>query len=179
MRLKVKLMDAAQMRRVLIRMAHEIIERNRGTESIALLGIQRRGVPIAKEISEIIRTVDGRKVPVGSLDVTLYRDDFSMMGKHPVINDTDVPFPITDTDVILVDDVLYTGRTTRAAIDAVMQMGRPKSVQLAVVVDRGDRELPIGANFVGKFVPTTKDEIISVSVKSLDGEDGVEVYALD
>lgn len=178
MRLKYQLMDEMQMRRTLIRMSHEIIERNRGVKGLQLIGIQRRGVTLAEEISQIIKTVEGLDVPVGVLDITWYRDDLSLVTEHPCIKGTDIPFNITDTDVILVDDVLYTGRTVRAAIDALIEMGRPKSIQLAVLVDRGNRELPIGADFVGKDVPSSKDELISVSVKAIDGENRVDIYSL-
>lgn len=178
MRLKNRLMDAAQYRRVLIRMSHEIIERNRGN-AVRLIGIQRRGVPIASEIAEIVKTMDGADVPVGVLDITWYRDDLSLVAEHPCIKGTDIRFNLTGENIILVDDVLYTGRTVRAAIDALMEMGRPKSIQLAVLIDRGNRELPIGADYVGKLVPTSKDELVSVSVKEIDGEDAVDIYGMD
>lgn len=178
MRLKCQLMDNMQFRRTLIRMSHEIIERNRGAANLQFIGIQRRGVPIAEELAGIIRTVEGKEVPVGVLDITWYRDDLSLVTEHPKIKGTDIPFNITDTDIILVDDVLYTGRTVRAAIDALMEMGRPKSIQLAVVIDRGNRELPIGADYVGKVVPTSRDELISVSVLAVDGVDRIDIYSL-
>ncbi len=178
MRLKCQLMDNMQFRRTLIRMSHEIIERNRGAANLQFIGIQRRGVPIAEELAKIIRTVEGRDVPVGVLDITWYRDDLSLVTEHPKIKGTDIPFNITDTDIILVDDVLYTGRTVRAAIDALMEMGRPRSIQLAVVIDRGNRELPIGADYVGKMVPTSRDELISVSVMAVDGVDRIDIYSL-
>lgn len=178
MRLKCRLMDDAQYRRTLIRMSHEIIERNRGASGLQFVGIQRRGVPLAEELSKIIKTVEGLDVPVGVLDITWYRDDLSLVTEHPCIKGTNIPFTITDANIILVDDVLYTGRTVRAAIDALIEMGRPKSIQLAVLIDRGNRELPIGADFVGKTVPTSKNELISVSVKAIDGLDCVEIYSL-
>ena len=178
MRLKCQLMDNMQFRRTLIRMSHEIIERNRGAANLQFIGIQRRGVPIAEELAKIIRTVEGRDVPVGVLDITWYRDDLSLVTEHPKIKGTDIPFNITDTDIILVDDVLYTGRTVRAAIDALMEMGRPKSIQLAVVIDRGNRELPFGADYVGKVVPNYRDELISVSVLAVDVLYRIDIYSL-
>lgn len=177
MRLKAHVMDAQAMRRTLIRMAHEIIERNRGTK-VRLIGIQRRGVPLAKSLAEIIETVDGSVIPVGVLDITWYRDDLSLVAEHPTIKGTDIPFNIEGENVVLVDDVLFTGRTVRAAIDALMEMGRPQSIQLAVLIDRGNRELPISADYVGKSIPTSHDELISVSVAELDGEDKVEIYSI-
>lgn len=178
MRLKTRLMDESQVRRTLIRMAHEIIEKNRGTQ-VRLIGIQRRGVPLAAEIAEIMQTVEGAEIPVGVLDIAWYRDDLSLVAEHPTIKGTDIPFNITGENIILVDDVLYTGRTVRAAIDALMEMGRPQSIQLAVLVDRGNRELPIGADYVGKNVPTSKSELVSVSVKETDGEDAVDIYSIN
>lgn len=178
MRLKNRLMDGAQVRRTLIRISHEIVEKNRGSR-VRLIGIQRRGVPLAAALADIIKTVEGDRVPVGVLDITWYRDDLSLVAEHPTIKGTDIPFNITDENIILVDDVLYTGRTVRAAIDALMEMGRPRSIQLAVLVDRGNRELPIGPDYVGKLVPTSRDELISVSVKSLDGEDAVDIYSIN
>lgn len=179
MRLKANLMDAMQMRRAIIRISHEIIERNRGADKLALVGIQRRGVPLAQQIAEVIKTVERIDVPVGKLDITLYRDDLSLVSEHPEIKGTYVPFAVTGTNVVLVDDVLYTGRTTRAAIEAVMEMGRPNTIQLAVLIDRGNRELPVGADYVGKVVPSSKDELISVSVKEIDKENRVDIYSMN
>ena len=142
---------------------------------IVFVGIKTRGVPLAKRISENIESFEKVKIPVGVLDITLYRDDLSKINSDPVLNDTDVPFDIVDKTVILVDDVLYTGRTARAAMDAVMAMGRPSSIQLAVLVDRGHRELPIRADFVGKNIPTAKSEIVSVKLTETDGETGVYI----
>lgn len=179
MRFKAAILDEAQMRRALIRMSHEIIEKNRGIDNVVLIGIQRRGVPLAQQIAEIIKTVEGSTVPVGFLDITLYRDDLSLISEHPQIKSTDLPFSITNANVILVDDVLYTGRTTRAAMEALSENGRPKTVQLAVLIDRGGRELPIGADYVGKVLPCSKDEIVSVNVAEIDKVNSVEIYCLN
>lgn len=179
MRLKATIMDEAQMRRALIRMAHEIIECNHGAENVVLVGIQRRGVPLAKAIAEIIKAVDGVEVPVGILDITLYRDDLSLVAEHPQIKNTDIPFMLMGANVILVDDVLYTGRTIRAAMEAIADCGRAKTIQLAVLIDRGGRELPIGANYIGKVLPSSRDELVSVNVKEIDNSDSVEIYSLN
>lgn len=174
-RIKAELMDAEAISRVLGRIAHEIIERNKGTDRLCLVGIQRRGVTLAKRIAEKIRQVEGKAVPTGILDITLYRDDLSMLSEHPVINGSDIPFALTGLKVVLVDDVLYTGRTIRAAIDALMDMGRPAAIQLAVLIDRGHRELPIRADYVGKNVPTSRMEIVDVQVSDIDGIDRVVI----
>lgn len=173
---KAVLMDAIAMNRALVRLSHEIIEKNRGIDNIALVGIRTRGVPIAKRLAEHIMTSEGSEIKVGILDITLYRDDLSIIADHPVINSTDIDFNIVGKDIILVDDVLYTGRTARAAIEAVMEMGRPSSIQLAVVIDRGHRELPIRADFVGKNVPTSRNEVIKVDLLEADGTDQVLLY---
>ena len=178
MRFKAKVMDETQVRRAVIRMAHEIIEHNRGIEKMYLIGIQRRGLPLAMELARVIKAVEGIDIPVGSLDITLYRDDLSTIAELPQINKTDLPFSITDADIILVDDVLYTGRTIRAALEVLAECGRPKTVQLAVLVDRGNRELPIGANFVGKVVPSSHEELVSVNVPEIDGTSSVEIYSM-
>lgn len=164
MKEKAKIMDDQAMSRAVFRIAHEIIEKNKGVSEVVLIGIQRRGVPLAKQLTEHIEKVEGLKVPVGTLDITFYRDDLSLVNEHPVVNGTDIPFNITDRAVVLVDDVLYTGRTVRAALDALMDSGRPRSIQLAVLIDRGHRELPIRADFVGKNVPTSRNELISVRI---------------
>ncbi len=177
MRLKACIMDETQMRRALIRMAHEIVERNRG-EKVCLVGIHRRGVPLATQLSEVIKTVTDETVPVGVLDITLYRDDLSLIADHPQLKSSNLPFAIEGAHIILVDDVLYTGRTVRAGINAICELGRPKTVQLAVMVDRGGRELPIGADYVGKHVPTSRSELVSVSVREYDGKNSVEIYDL-
>lgn len=178
MRLKATIMDSSAMRRALIRMAHEILEYNHGTDGIVLIGIQRRGVPLAKELASIIKAVDGKTVPVGVLDITLYRDDLSLIAEHPQIKNTDLPFSLENVNVILVDDVLYTGRTIRAAIEALSDGGRPKTIQLAVLIDRGGRELPIGANYVGKLLPCSHDELVSVNVMEIDKSESVEIYSM-
>lgn len=170
---KAKIMDAAGIKRVLSRLASEIVERNKGTDDLLLVGIHRRGVPLAKRLAERIDLLEGVTVPVGALDITLYRDDLSTIAPHPVVSKTEFPIDITDHNLILVDDVLYTGRTVRAALDHIMDYGRPRRVQLAVLVDRGHRELPIQADYVGKFVPTKDSEIIKVMVKEIDGVDEV------
>ncbi|MDR2201180.1 MAG: bifunctional pyr operon transcriptional regulator/uracil phosphoribosyltransferase PyrR [Clostridiales bacterium] len=179
MRFKANVMDAAQMRRALIRMGHRIVEHNRASPAVALVGIQRRGLTLARELAAVIRDLDGFDIPVGAVDVTLYRDDLALVAELPALKNTDLPFPVTDADIILVDDVLYTGRTVKAAMEVLWSLGRPKTVQLAVLIDRGRRELPIGANFVGKTVPSERDELISVSVKEIDGVNSVDLYSLN
>jgi pyrimidine operon attenuation protein/uracil phosphoribosyltransferase len=168
-------MDKDQMERSLQRMAHEIIEQNRGLEKIRLVGIRSRGVPLAERLSSYLKLISNQEVPVGILDITLYRDDLSTICHQPVIKGSAIDFDIEDAVVVLVDDVLYTGRTVRAAIDALMDFGRPKQIQLAVLIDRGHRELPIKADYVGKNVPTSKEEIIKVSLEETDGEDSVKI----
>ncbi|MDR1510249.1 MAG: bifunctional pyr operon transcriptional regulator/uracil phosphoribosyltransferase PyrR [Synergistaceae bacterium] len=175
MREKARIMDEQSMKRAIHRIAHEIIERNKGTGSVALIGIQRRGVPIAKLLAAHIEEVENTSVQNGSLDITFYRDDLSLLAEHPVINGTDIPFSITGRDVVLVDDVLFTGRTTRAAMEAIMEVGRARTIQLAVLIDRGHRELPIRADFVGKNVPTSRSELIAVKIAPFDAEDCVLV----
>lgn len=178
MKLKANIMDETMITRAIARMSHEIIEHNHGVDNVFLVGIQRRGVPLAKEIAKVIESVTGKNIPVGFLDITLYRDDLSTIAEHPQIKGSNLPFPIEKSNIILVDDVLYTGRTIRAAINIIMEFGRAKTVQLAVLIDRGNRELPIGANYIGKNIPTSKDEIISVSVKDIDGKESVDIYSL-
>lgn len=175
MKEKAEIMDQDGIIRAITRIAHEIIERNRGIEDVVLMGIQRRGVPLAKLISQKIFEVEGKKVPVGILDITFYRDDLSMLAEHPVVNGTEINFPVTDKKVVLVDDVLYTGRTARAAMDATMDIGRPKMIQLAILIDRGHRELPIRADYVGKNVPTSKTELINVKLFDIDGLNAVTI----
>lgn len=170
---KTILMDAQAVQRALIRVAHEIIEKNKGSRDLTLVGIRTRGVPLAKRLAEEIEKIEGVKPPVGILDITLYRDDLSTLGYQPVVHETQIPFDINDKKIILVDDVLFTGRTVRAALGAIMDIGRPKSIQLAVLVDRGHRELPIRADYVGKNVPTSRKEIVSVQLKSTDSAEQV------
>lgn len=173
MREKARIMDQQGIKRALTRIAHEIIERNKGTENLVLIGIRRRGVPLAARLARRIKEIEGSLVPVGILDITLYRDDLSTLGHQPVVHQTEVTFSVEGKKVVLVDDVLYTGRTIRAALDAVMDLGRPGVIQLAALVDRGHRELPIRADYVGKNVPTSKKEIIAVQLQETDGEDSV------
>lgn len=170
---KAVLMDEEAINRALTRIAHEIIEKNKGVEGMVLIGIQRRGVPLARAIAEKIKNAEGVEVPIGILDITLYRDDLSMLADVPQINGTDIPFSINDVKTVLVDDVIFTGRTVRAAIDAIMDAGRPKNIQLAVLVDRGHRELPIRPDYVGKNVPTALSELVQVQVREIDGEQAV------
>lgn len=176
MKLKAILLDDKAIRRSLVRISHEIIEKNKGVEDIILVGIKRRGYPLAKRISEQIENIEGIKVPVGSVDITLYRDDLSNISEIPNINSTDIEVSIKDKIVILVDDVLFTCRTVRAAIDAIIDTGRPNSIQLAVLIDRGHKELPIRADFVGKNVPTSRNEIVKVEIEEIDGVGSVKIY---
>lgn len=176
---KAEIMDQAGMMRAITRIAHEIIERNKGIDDVVLIGIQRRGVPLARMIAEKIFEVEGKTVPVGILDITFYRDDLSMLSEHPVVNGTEINFPVTDKKVVLVDDVLYTGRTARAAMDATMDIGRPKMIQLAILIDRGHRELPIRADYVGKNVPTSKTEVINVKLFEFDKTNAVTISDLE
>lgn len=170
---KATLMDEKALDRALSRIAHEILEHNKGVDNLCLVGIQRRGVPLARRIAARIGEFEGVVPEVGILDITFYRDDLSMLSEHPVINGTSIPFNINGLKIVLVDDVLYTGRTVRAAIEALFDMGRPAQIQLAIIVDRGHRELPIRADYIGKNVPTSRSELISVKVREIDGSDGV------
>ena len=172
---KAKVLDGEAIRRALIRIAHEIVEHRKGTEGLALIGIRTRGALLAQRLAREIGAVDGHPVPVGILDITLYRDDLSLIAPNPVVHATDISFDVTDLHLVLVDDVLFTGRTIRAALNAISDLGRPKTIQLAVLVDRGHRELPIRADFVGKNVPTRRDEQVRVALQEVDGEDAVEV----
>ena len=175
MKEKAQLMDEKAIGRAITRISHEIIERNKGIEDVVLVGIKTRGVPIADRIGKKIQQIEGASVNTGEVDITLYRDDLKKIDVDPVINGSNVQFSIDDKIVILVDDVLYTGRTVRSALDAIIDIGRPKAIQLAVLVDRGHRELPIRADYVGKNVPTSKQEIISVELLDIDGEDSVKI----
>ena len=170
---KAVLMDEAAVIRTLVRISHEIVEKNKGTEDLVLLGIKTRGVPMAERIRENISMIEGVTVPCGSLDITLYRDDLTELSPDASVVSSDFPCDIVNKNVILVDDVLFTGRTVRAAIEAILDKGRPKSIQLAVLVDRGHRELPIRADYVGKNVPTSLKEMIAVSFTETDGKTGV------
>ena len=170
-----QIMTADEIRRATVRLSHEIVEKQAGTDGLLLIGIQRRGVPIAQRIADSIAENEGVEVPVGALDITFYRDDLSMVAQQPVVKGTDLPFDLNGATVVLVDDVLYTGRTIRAAMDALVDFGRPQAIRLAVLVDRGHRELPIRADHVGKNVPTSREELVRVHVEEIDGEDGVEI----
>ena len=171
--IKSKILDANGIRRAITRIAHEIVEKNKGTDKLVLVGIRRRGVPIAERIQQYINEFEGVKVPLGILDITLYRDDLSTIDIQPVVHETDVPVSIEGKSVVLIDDVLYTGRTARAALDATMDLGRPERIQLAVLVDRGHRELPIRADYVGKNLPTSKREIVAVRLQEIDTDEDV------
>jgi pyrimidine operon attenuation protein/uracil phosphoribosyltransferase len=166
-------MDALQIRRTIMRIAHEIVERNKGVERLILVGIQKRGVPLAERISRMIEQIEGIRVPVGAIDITLYRDDLQMVAQMPIVGKTSITEDIHERTVVLVDDVLFTGRTVRAALDELIDFGRPSAIQLAVLVDRGHRELPIRADFVGKNVPTSANETVEVLLKEVDGEEQV------
>ncbi|GAB6138502.1 bifunctional pyr operon transcriptional regulator/uracil phosphoribosyltransferase PyrR [Halanaerobaculum tunisiense] len=170
---KKELIDATGIRRALTRISHEIIEKNEGLEDIVVIGIRTRGVPLANRIANKLAEIEEQEVPSGSLDITLYRDDLTTVANQPIVHRTEIPFDITDKKVILVDDVLYTGRTVRAGLDALMDLGRPESIQLAILVDRGHRELPIRADFVGKNLPTSQEEVISVNLKEIDEAESV------
>jgi pyrimidine operon attenuation protein/uracil phosphoribosyltransferase len=168
-------MDAQAIERALRRVAHEVLERNKGTEGLVLIGIRSRGIHIASRLAENIRAIEDVEIPSGVIDITLYRDDLHRGNQQPVVQGTDIRFPIDDRHVLLVDDVLYTGRTIRAALDALMDFGRPCSVQLVVLVDRGHRELPIRADYVGKNIPTALNESVQVRLRESDGRDEVTV----
>jgi pyrimidine operon attenuation protein/uracil phosphoribosyltransferase len=170
---KAKIIDEADLRRTITRLAHEVIERNKGVKNVAVVGIRTRGSTIAERLVEKIKEIEGKEVPLGFLDITLYRDDFRKRLKQPLVQTTEIFFKIDDKDVILVDDVLYTGRTSRAALDALMDFGRPSSIQLAVLIDRGHRELPIKADYIGKNIPTSIGEEVQVRLMENDGEDCV------
>jgi pyrimidine operon attenuation protein / uracil phosphoribosyltransferase len=170
---KTQLMTATEIDRTVQRLAHEIVEKSGGTSNLALVGIRRRGVPLAKRIAHAMRGIDGVDVPVGTLDITLYRDDLSKVAAQPVLQSSDIPFSVDDKDLVLVDDVLYTGRTIRAAMNGLFDLGRPKRVRLCVLIDRGHRELPIEASFIGRTVQTSDMEIIEVRLNEIDQEERV------
>ncbi len=172
---RVRVLDAASIDRSLTRIAHEILERNKSLRTISLVGVQTRGVPLARRLAARLGSIEGVAPRVGVLDINLYRDDLSRIADHPVLKRTEIPFDLDDAVVILVDDVLFTGRTVRAALDALMDLGRPRQIQLAVLVDRGHRELPVRADFVGKNLPTAETERVDVRLTETDGEDEVVI----
>ncbi len=173
LREKGRLLSGSEIERTLVRLAHEIVERNHGATNLGLVGIKRRGVPLAQRIAKIIAGIEGHPVDTGVLDISFYRDDLSTRDVRPVVEKGEVGFDVTGRDIILMDDVLYTGRTIRAALDALFDHGRPKSVQLLVLVDRGHRELPIEAKYTGRIVPTSRKEIVEVKLREIDGEEQV------
>ncbi len=173
MKEKAKILDQEGISRAVTRIAHEIIEKNKGTAGLSLIGIRNRGVYIAQRIAECIKKIEGKDIETGALDITLYRDDLALASGQPLVRKTEIDFDINEKNLVLVDDVLYTGRTIRAALDALIDFGRPKSIQLAVLVDRGHRELPIRADFVGKNIPTSNKESVEVRLQEADGSDEV------
>ena len=179
MKLKAQILDEAGMNRALVRISHEILEHNKGAENLRLIGVRRRGGPIARRIAENIFRIEGKEILVGSIDIAFYRDDLSRLTESPELRRTELPFDVNDRDVVLVDDVIYTGRTARAAIEAVFSCGRPRSIQLAVLVDRGHRELPIRPDYVGKNLPTSRQELVEVRLPEFDGETGVFLMDLN
>jgi pyrimidine operon attenuation protein/uracil phosphoribosyltransferase len=178
LREKGRLMSASEIERTLVRLAHEIVERNNGSKNVALVGIKRRGVPLAQRLSRLIETIEKHPVDTGVLDISFYRDDLSTAGPRPIVEKGELGFDVNGRDVILMDDVLYTGRTIRAALDALFDHGRPKSVQLLVLIDRGHRELPIEAKYIGRIVPTSRREIIEVKLKEIDNDEQVILVEL-
>ncbi len=174
---KAVLMTRTEISRALTRIAHEIVERNKGAENLALVGVHTRGVPLAARLAELIENFEGAAPLLGKLDITLYRDDLSEIALQPVVKKTEVPFEVRGKNIVLCDDVLYTGRTARAALGAITDMGRPAVIQYAVLVDRGHRELPIRADFVGKNVPTSRNEVVKVKLLPTDGDEAVELLA--
>src|ERR1700690_448510 len=170
-----QIMTGDEIRRAIVRISHEIVEKQAGTQALALVGIQRRGVPLARRIADAIEEHEGVRLPVGALDITFYRDDLSLVAQQPIVKGTDLPFDLNGPTGVLVDDGLYTGRTIRAAMDALIDFGRPRAIRLAVLIDRGHRELPIRADHVGKNVPTSREEIVKVHVAEFDGTDEVTI----
>lgn len=171
MKVKKEIIDSDAMGRAITRIAHEILEKNKGTKDLVLIGIRTRGVPLAERLASKIEEIEGVNIKTGILDITLYRDDLSTVSQQPIVHRTEIPFDITGKKVVLVDDVLFTGRTVRAALDALIDLGRPKQIQLAIMIDRGHRELPIRADFVGKNLPTSKREVVDVNFEEIDGRD--------
>jgi pyrimidine operon attenuation protein/uracil phosphoribosyltransferase len=178
LREKGRLMSSSEIERTLVRLAHEIVERNNGCANLGLIGIKRRGVPLAQRIAKLIETIEKVPVDTGVLDISFYRDDLSTAGPRPVVEKGEIGFDVNGRDIILMDDVLYTGRTIRAALDALFDQGRPKSVQLLVLIDRGHRELPIEARFIGRTVPTSRREIIEVKLREIDNDEQVILVEL-
>jgi pyrimidine operon attenuation protein/uracil phosphoribosyltransferase len=176
MKLKAQIMDEISVERAIVRIAHQIIEKNHGVDDLCIIGIKTRGIPLASRLVTAIQSIEGVQVEMGKLDISLYRDDISNMSDDPVLNSTDIPFSIVNKNVILVDDVIFTGRTVRAAMDAIMALGRPATIQLAALIDRGHRELPIRTDYVGKNIPTSKAEVVSVHLKEYDGDTSVRLY---
>lgn len=176
MKLKAQIMDESAVERTIVRIAHQILEKNQGTENLCIIGIKTRGVPLAKKIVKAIEAIEGGTLDLGILDITLYRDDLTKEKEDPVLNATEIPFSVAGQNVVLVDDVIFTGRTARAAMEAVMENGRAAKIQLAVLIDRGHRELPIRPDFVGKNIPTSKLELVGVHFKECDNETGVRLY---
>lgn len=170
---KRQLMSAAEIERTLQRLAHEIFEKSGGARDLAFVGVRRRGVPLSQRLAKLIRDFAHLDVPVGTLDITLYRDDLSTVGPHPIVQSTNIDFPVDDRDLVVVDDVLYTGRTIRAAMNGLFDLGRPRRIRLCVLIDRGHRELPVEATFVGKTIQTSDSEIVEVRLRELDGEERV------
>ena len=175
MKFKAQIMDKPAVERTLVRIAHQIIEKNGGTDNLCLIGIKTRGVPLARRIASNIRAIDGADIPVGELDITLYRDDLTAVSDTPIVESTSIPFPVAGKTVILVDDVIFTCRTARAAMDAVTDLGRPARIQLFCLIDRGHAELPIKATFVGKNIPTSTSEVVAVRLEETDGETHVAI----
>ncbi len=178
LRVKGRLMSASEIERTLVRLAHEIVEKNEGAANLGLVGIKRRGVPLAQRLGVLIEKIEKTKVETGVLDISFYRDDLTTAGPRPVVNKGDIGFDVNGRDIVLMDDVLYTGRTIRAALDALFDHGRPKSVQLLVLIDRGHRELPIQSTFTGRNIPTSSREIIEVKLKEIDGDEQVLLVEL-
>jgi pyrimidine operon attenuation protein/uracil phosphoribosyltransferase len=175
MREKAKILDEEGISRVLMRIAHEILEKNKGTQNLCLVGICKRGAYLARRLARAIEKIDHASIPVGTLDITLYRDDLTLVAAQPLVHKTEIDFDITTKNLVLVDDVLYTGRTIRAALDALIDFGRPETIQLAVLIDRGHRELPIRADYVGKNIPTAKNETVEVRLEETDGLDEIVI----
>jgi len=176
---KAVVMGENEIGRTLVRIAHEIVEKNKGVSNLALIGIRTRGVFLAKRLAQEIFKIEKKEIPVGTLDITLYRDDLSLVARQPLVLKTEIPFDVSQKKIVLIDDVLYTGRTIRAAMDAIVDLGRPKVIQLVVLIDRGHRELPIRADFIGKNIPTSKKEIVKVRLTEVDGEDKVGIMVKD